>query len=91
MNQIELATLEEVTKDDETPAQDDQVAGLVAVANAGSADAQRDMAKWLADRLTFDSIPVKIKTLKLIVDLNAKGAHSSTCHHALCTLPPSDE
>jgi hypothetical protein len=33
MNTIELATLEEVTKDDEQPAQADQVDGPVSVAN----------------------------------------------------------
>lgn len=85
MNAIELATLEEVTKDDERPAQADQVDGLVAVANGGSPDAQKDMANWLAARLMFDSIPVKIKTLKLIVDLNKKGAAPS--HHPLSRHP----
>eukprot|EP01043_Picozoa_sp_COSAG02_P061206 COSAG02_NODE_8175_length_2675_cov_10.726027_3_plen_39_part_01 len=39
MNAIEVATLEEVTKDDETPAEPDQVDGLSAVASAGSPEA----------------------------------------------------
>jgi hypothetical protein len=73
MNAIEVATLEEVTKDDETPAAPDQVEGLVAVANGGSPEAQKDMATWLASRLGVDSIPVKLKTLRLMTILNGKG------------------
>ena len=73
MNTIEIATLEEVTKDDETPAQADQVDGLVAVANGGSSEAQKEMADWLAARLKVESIPVKLKTLRLMTVLNGKG------------------
>jgi|EP01047_Picozoa_sp_COSAG01_P003183 hypothetical protein len=76
MNTIELATLEEVTKDDEQPAQPDQVDGLVSVANGGSPEAQKEMAVWLSERLKFDSIPVKLKTLRLMTVLNGKGGYN---------------
>ena len=59
MNAIEVATLEEVTKDDETPAEPDQVDGLSAVASGGSPEAQKEMADWLAARLSVESIPVR--------------------------------
>lgn len=60
MNAIEVATLEEVTKDDETPAEPDQVDGLSAVASAGSPEAQKEMADWLTARLSVESIPVRL-------------------------------
>eukprot|EP01043_Picozoa_sp_COSAG02_P039818 COSAG02_NODE_3172_length_7230_cov_8.725004_4_plen_101_part_00 len=59
MNAIEVATLEEVTKDDETPAEPDQVDGLSAVASGGSPEAQKEMADWLTARLSVESIPVR--------------------------------
>lgn len=59
MNAIEVATLEEVTKDDETPAPQDQVDGLCAIASGGSPEAQKEMADWLANRLSVESIPVR--------------------------------
>lgn len=59
MNAIEVATLEEVTRDDETPAQPDQVDGLCAVASGGSPEAQKEMADWLTARLSVESIPVR--------------------------------
>ena len=64
MNAIEIATLEEVTKDDETPAQPDQVDGLIAVAHSGSPEAQKEMAEWLTSRLGVDSIPVRALTFQ---------------------------
>ena len=59
MNAIEVATLEEVTKDDERPAEQDQVDGLTAVASGGSPEAQKEMADWLTARLSVESIPVR--------------------------------
>ena len=80
MNAIEKATLEAVTSDDDRQPQKEQIELLCKATATSSSDAVREMAQWLAKRAVVDSVPVRIKALRIMFQMTTNGSPAFRAH-----------